>query len=225
MALIAAPWRAKAWIDGTRFRMRRTAFIARVRAHAFWQRAQVRIDIADDIQLGRGVQVTAAPRTTNVISVGPRCSIGDRVLISLNGGHVDIGDWVDIRQDAVFRVAGRLTLEGRNMMQPAVMVHCEEAVTLRRLSMLGERVTIVDSAHYFTGPDDPFVDNVKTGRVELGYNTWIGAKATIGRNVTVGHHSIVAANSLLLIDVPAGHLASGVPATVGRRVYGGDGDL
>jgi maltose O-acetyltransferase len=73
--------------------------------------------------------------------------------------------------------------------------------------------------HFFTGPDDSFLDNVKTGPIEVGYNAWIGANVTIGRNVTVGHHSIVAANSLLLRDVPPGHLASGVPAAPVREVW------
>jgi acetyltransferase-like isoleucine patch superfamily enzyme len=224
MAITALPWRAKAWIERARHRSRRTAFIVRLRTHAFWQRATVDIDLATDIKIARGVRVTLAPRTTNVIRVGPHCAIAERVLIMLDGGHVELADWVELRRDVILTVAGRLTFEGRNLLQPGVSIHCDEAVTLRRLVMVGDRTTIVDSTHYFTEPDDPFVDNLKTGPVELGYNTWVGAKATIGRNVTVGHHSIVAANSLLLIDVPDGHLASGVPATVVRRVYGSTTD-
>ena len=218
MRLTALPWVVKRRVDLTQFSLRRMTFIARTRTHAFWQRSTVDIDLARDVKLGRGVRATIDTRTHNVLRVGPNCTIGDRVLLVLKGGRIEMADWVEIRRDVVLTVAGRLSFGGHNTLQPAVGIHCDESVVIGRMVGIGERTTIVDSAHFFTGPDDWMADNLKTAPIEIGYHAWIGAKATIGKNVTIGDHSVVAANALVLDDVPEGHLASGVPAVVVRPV-------
>ena len=199
-------------------RLRLASLRARIKIVAAWQRAEIRVDVAPNVKVGKDVRLTVTPRTRNRICIGPRSSLGDRTLLALDGGEIVLGDLVDIRRDVVFTVSGRLSMEGRNLVQPGVAIHCDDAVTLRRMAAIGERTTIIDSVHYFTAPDDWMLDNVRTGAIDIGRNTWVGAKVTIGRNVTVGDYSVVAANALLLIDVPSGHLASGVPATVVRPV-------
>jgi acetyltransferase-like isoleucine patch superfamily enzyme len=218
MRLTGLPWLAKRRFEQTQYRVRRAAFIARIRVHAFWQRSSVELDLAPDLKLGKEVRATVAPRTRNVIRIGPNCIVGERMLFVLGGGHIEFGDWVEIRRDTVFTVAGRLVLEGKNVLQPGIAIHCDESVVVRRMVGIGERATIVDSAHYFTGPDDWMGDNLKTGPIEIGYNAWLGAKVTVGRNVTVGHHAVVAANALVVEDMPPGYLATGVPAAPVRRI-------
>lgn len=218
MRLTGLPWRAKRNFDQTLYRARRAAFMTRVRVQSFWQRSSVEFDLAPDIKLGRDVRATVAPRTRNLIRVGPNSIIGDRVLFVMGGGQIELGDWVEIRRDAVLTIAGRLVMKGKNIVQPAVGIHCDESVIVGRMCGIGERTTIVDSAHYFTGPDDWMGDNLKTGPIEIGYNAWLGAKVTVGRNVSIGHHAVIAANALVVDDVPPGYLASGVPAEPVRRI-------
>lgn len=195
------------------WRWRRAALLARLRTHAFWKRAEVTVDIAPDLVLGRGVRIGLTPRSRNVIRIGRGCSLGDRTLLALDNGEILLGDWVDIRRDAFFRVSGRLVFEGRHMLQPGIAIHCDGEITLKPLASLGDRVTLADSVHFYTEPDVWGIDNLKTGHIVLGYNVMVFANATIGRNVTMGDHSALAASSLLLTDLPAGHMATGVPAT------------
>jgi acetyltransferase-like isoleucine patch superfamily enzyme len=211
-------WMLKEQLDWVPSRLRRQAFILCARAHAVWQRADIRIEVAKDVRFGKAVRASLTPRTRNVLTIGPRCSLGERTLFVMKGGEIVLGDWVDIRRDSILTVAGRLYMEGQNVLQPGIGIHCDEAVTLRRMASIGERTTIIDCVHYFSTPDEFFADNVKTGSIELGYNSWIGAQVTVGRNVTVGDFAVVAANALVLDDVPSGHLASGVPATIVRPV-------
>jgi len=211
-------WQLRDWIQARSSSARRAAFIARVRAHAFWQRSEVHLDLAPSVKIGPRVRVSVAARTTNVISLGSFTSIGESTLLDLDGGEVHMGEWVDVRRGVVLTVSGTLSIEGHNLLQPAVYIHCDDRVTLKPMASLGDRATLVDSVHYFSAPEDSFLDNVKTGSIELGLNAWVGVKATIGRNVTVGDYAVVAANSLVLEDVPAGHLAAGVPAKVVRPV-------
>jgi carbonic anhydrase/acetyltransferase-like protein (isoleucine patch superfamily) len=211
-------WLAKTGADRARWSTRRLAFLARIHIEAFSKRADVTVDVAPDAKIGAGVRAKLTRGSRNIIRIGPGSSLGERTLLELDGGEVLLGDLVDIRRDGVFTVSGTLVLEGRNMLQAGMAIHCDDRVTIKRMAIIGERTTIVDSAHYFTTPDEWILDNVKTGPVEIGYNVWIGSKVTIGRHVTIGDFAIVAGNALVVTDVPSGHLASGVPAKIVREV-------
>jgi acetyltransferase-like isoleucine patch superfamily enzyme len=211
-------WLVKHGVDRTPSRIRRRLLLARIHVHAFWQRSAIDVQIAPTAKIGKDVRVALTARTHNVLHIGPHSSLGDRVLINLNGGSILLEDWVDLRRDSVLTVAGTVTMDGLNVLQPGIGIHCDESITLKRMASVGERTTIIDCVHYYSAPDEFFGDNVRTGPIVIGYNAWIGANVTVGRNVSIGDFSVVAGNALLLNDVPSGHLASGVPAQVVRPV-------
>lgn len=208
--------RAKAWerpVTRRVARARRDAFVARLRAQAVWHGCDLDLDVADDVRLGRDVRVVLQPRTRNVLRIAPGCTLGDRVLVLLKGGSVELGPRCDVRRDVVLNVSGRLELRADNILSWGDSVHCSEAVVLERYAAASERVTIADSSHFHTGPDDFFYHNVKTGPVTIGANTWLCTGAVITRGARVGAQCVVAANSVVSGAVPDAHLASGVPAT------------
>jgi acetyltransferase-like isoleucine patch superfamily enzyme len=94
------------------------------------------------------------------------------------------------------------------------VIHCSNSVTIAPLAGLAEQVTIADSSHYFTTPDQHFWHNVRVGSVSVGYNTWICPKVTLARGAAVGAHCIIGSNSVVVGVVPDGSLASGVPAEI-----------
>ena len=198
--------------------VRRAALLARVRVSALWHRAIVELDVADDVQVGRGVQVTVEPRTANVLRIASETRLDERVLIMLKGGEVRIGQGCLLRRGTILNVAGRLEIGDGNLLSWSSYIHCSDSVRLDRLVVLAEQVTISDSSHYFTEPDEFVYHNVRTAPVLIGANTWLCPKATVTRGVAVGSHCIIASNSVVHRDVPPGHLASGVPATTVRAL-------
>jgi acetyltransferase-like isoleucine patch superfamily enzyme len=192
---------------------RRRAFLARIRLAAEMAHATVELRIADDVQIGRGVRVTFEPWSRNALHIGPRGSLGDRVLIQLKGGTIRLGDLVEIRRDCVLNVAGNLVVEGDTPISWGSVIHCSSDITLHRMVGLAEQVTLADSSHYFTEPDEHFWHNVRTGSIEIGRNTWVCPKVTVTRDATIGSHCIIGAGSVVVGDIPDGSLASGVPAT------------
>jgi acetyltransferase-like isoleucine patch superfamily enzyme len=189
-----------------------------VRLAAIWYRSEAAVSIAPGVALGRRVRIIVSPASRSSLTVGAGSLIGDGVQIVLSGGQALLGEKVDIRQGSRIVVAGRLDLAGSNVLQAGCSLHCDERITVAPLAVLSEYVTVVDSAHHYTTPEEWILDNVRTSPVSIGFNAWVGAKATIARGVRIGDHAIVAANSLVRSDVPDGHLASGVPATVDRPV-------
>jgi acetyltransferase-like isoleucine patch superfamily enzyme len=192
--------------------------LLRLRLDALWYRSAASVSIAPDVALGRGVRIIVSPGSRSVLRVGSGALVGDDVQIVLEGGQALIGKKVDIRRGSRLVVGGLLQLVGPNVLQAGCSIHCHERITIAPLAVLSEYLTVVDSVHHFTTPDEWVLDNVQTAPISIGYNVWVGAKATISRGVCIGEHSIVAANSLVTNDVPAGHLASGVPAKVVRPV-------
>lgn len=198
---------------------RRAAFIARMKLQAAWNGASVEVDVAPDVRFGRDIAITVWPGSRNSVRIGPGSRIGDRVLFILNDGRIDLGDRVEVRRDTTFMMwGGSLELAGENILSWGNVIHCATSIRLGRMTSTNEFVTIVDSSHYFTTPDEFFYHNTKTGPIEVGINTWICSKATLARNAKVGDHCIIAGNSVITGEVPSGYLASGVPAQLVREL-------
>ncbi|MFY9588471.1 MAG: acyltransferase [Actinomycetota bacterium] len=197
-------------IDGALFAVRRAKVIARLKALAAWNGSTVDVDIAPDVQFGRDIDITVWPGSHNIVKIGPGCTIGHRTMIFLNGGALLLGDRIEVRRDVIFMLwGGTLEIAGENVLSWGSVYHCADAIRIGRFSIFGEWSTIVDSSHVYTEPDAAVVHNTKTGPVEIGYNTWVCAKAIIGRNSKVGDHCIVAGNAVVTGEVPSGHIASG----------------
>jgi acetyltransferase-like isoleucine patch superfamily enzyme len=191
---------------------RRAALIARIRLLALWHRSTVEIDLAPDLRLGKQLRVTIDPNTKNVLKIGPRSYLGDRVVFLLRGGEILLGPETGLRHDVLLNVSGRLVLVERNVLSWGCVLHCAEAVTFEKQAGAADLATIADSTHYFTEPMAYFYNNVRTAPIVIGANTWICPRASVVMGVTVGDHCIIGSNSVVTRDVPSGHMASGVPA-------------
>lgn len=85
--------------------------------------------------------------------------------------------------------------------------------------LTGRWVTITDNSHgetdYDTLLQPPLMRLVTSkGPVIIGKDVWIGDKATILPNVTIGDGAVIAANSVVTKDVPAYSVVAGNPAKV-----------
>jgi acetyltransferase-like isoleucine patch superfamily enzyme len=200
-------------------RARRALLVARARAAAAWHRCELEIDVAPDVLVGRDVRIELARDTTNRIRIGAGSRLGDRVLLRMIGGSVELGRDVEIRRDTVLNLGGGLLEIGDgSILSWSCRVHCAEHVRLEEIVGVAEDVTIADSTHFFTEPDRFFYDNTRTAPISIGTNTWLCPKVTVTSGAKIGSHCIVAAGSVVIDDVPEGHLASGVPISVTRPI-------
>ncbi|HZE14601.1 MAG TPA: acyltransferase [Mycobacterium sp.] len=206
-----------------RWQVRRSSLVARLRLSAWWNRASLDLDVARDVRLGRGLRFAITQRSTNTLCIGERCKIGDDVRVELRGGALRLGPDVDIRMRCMFGVGGDVSISGRNILQPGASLHCDLSIAVGYGSSLGEYCTVIDSSHRFDGPNDWWVQNIAVAPVAIGGDSWIGAKATICKGVVIGEGAVVSGNSLVVRDVPARHVASGVPATTVRPLTGDAG--
>jgi acetyltransferase-like isoleucine patch superfamily enzyme len=77
---------------------------------------------------------------------------------------------------------------------------------------VGPDVYITDSNHSTTTSSNRRVSPMEVGRVVIGDRCWIGAKAVILKDVTLGEYCVVAAGAVVTKSFPARSLVAGVPA-------------
>lgn len=199
--------------------LRRIWLLLRLRALAWRQEATLELDIPRGVRVGRGIRLEVGRKTRTSVRIHPSSTLGDDIRLRLRGGSITMGPRVDIRAGVVLNVGGGdLWFEGPNNLAWSVTIHCAESVRLERFAHVAEYSTIVDSSHFYTSPDTWSFHNTRTAPVVLGVDVWVCPKSTVTSGVTIGDHTIVGANSVVVKDAPSGVLLSGVPATVVREL-------
>ena len=78
-------------------------------------------------------------------------------------------------------------------------------------SLIGQQVVMATLDHDL---DPEHRQDMFPGPIRIGRNVWVGAHATILRNVTIGDGAVVAAGAVVTRDVPPNTVVAGVPAKV-----------
>jgi acetyltransferase-like isoleucine patch superfamily enzyme len=195
-----------------RIETRLKVWILKVRLRAVATGSLVVVDVDPSVRLGRRVGVQFDRGTSNRLSIGPRTLLRDDVLLQLRGGTIEIGPDCDVREACRLNVAGRLVLEGRNVLGWACTVHCMESVRLAQMASCSEYVTIVDSRHFHSRDGAWFYSNSESKPVEIGRNVWLASKCTVIMGAQIGADSLVAANSVVGGVVNPETVVAGIPA-------------
>ena len=219
MTPIVRAVRANQWrVTGASRWLRLKILIARVKLQAKWVSSIVHLNLAADLQLGSGIRMRVWPNTETTVKIGPMSRIGDNVLFDLRGGELIAGVRTDIRAQCSVSFDGKLVLDGENTISYGCVLHCGESVHLGYAAIMAEYSSVADSTHFHTTPDYPVGENVKFAPIEIGRNTFICPRVSVGRGVTIGPWSVIGPSSVVANDIPTGVFASGVPAKVVRSL-------
>lgn len=94
-----------------------------------------------------------------------------------------------------------------------------DLIRIRDYTLTAIDCKFIGSTHIVDNPEMPYLTTGTTAsdRIDIGVNCFIGAGATILGNVTIGHGSVVGANTLVREDVPPFSLVLGHPGKIVRR--------
>lgn len=95
-----------------------------------------------------------------------------------------------------------------------------QSVTIGKNVLFASNVLVTDSDHLVEPGGLPVTRNPKliTRPVRIEDNCWIGQNAVILKGVTIGHDSIVGANTVVTRDVPPCSVVAGNPARIIRTI-------
>lgn len=199
---------------------RRGVFLTRLRLSARLRGVALELRVGRNFVVGKGVKAELGGRRV-LLEIGDDVTFADRVRFMLVDAEVRLGAGSALKRECLIHVfGGRFTLDGMCGLSQRCVVHCAEEITIAKWTVVSEYATLVDSLHAV--PTAPVERNwlrdeaaVEKAPIRIGSHVFVGAKATILKGVTIGECSIVAANSLVMADVPPLTMAIGVPA---RRI-------
>lgn len=134
-----------------------------------------------------------------------------KVFNKKGGGSLIFGDKVSLYQKVgLFLDSPESTIRigDNSFLNRRTEVMCRKSVTIGKNCAISWDVVITDTDYHS-------IDGRETTKpVEIGDNVWIGSRSTILKGVKIGNGAVVAANSVVTKDVPAGALVAGNPAKV-----------
>ena len=97
------------------------------------------------------------------------------------------------------------------------VIAAQQQIILGQRVMCGANVTITDADRH---PLDPAArargEGGATAPIQIGDDVWLGMNVLVLKGVQIGAGAVVAANSVVVSDIPPGCLAGGQPAKVLR---------
>lgn len=98
-------------------------------------------------------------------------------------------------------------------------ITCAQKIEIGEGLLTGRFVLITDNGHGKSSVDETDIPPIlrlihSYGPIKIGKNVWIGDKATILPNVTIGNGAVIAANAVVTKDIPAYAIAAGCPAKI-----------
>lgn len=98
-------------------------------------------------------------------------------------------------------------------------ISCNNFIEIGENVLIGRNVFIGDNIHNYKQIDYPILrqDLSKGGKIVIEDDCWIGTGVCILKNVVIGKHSIIGANSVVTKNVPPYSVSVGLPAQVIKR--------
>lgn len=149
------------------------------------------------------------------ITIGDGTAFGENVFLTAWTSYNCIADGKTAKQTFTPHIViGRNCHFGYNN-----HITATNNITIGNNILTGKWVTITDNSHGEITIEEMDLDPLKRpifskGSVTIGNNVWIGDKATILPNVTIGDGAVIAANSVVTKDIPPYSVAAGNPAKI-----------
>ena len=145
------------------------------------------------------------------VSIGNGSSLGERAVVTA---------WDCYEND---RFTPEITIGDNTSIGADCHITAINKVLIGNDVLTGKKITITDNSHGTTTADQIDIPPVKRRLVSVGPviiedNVWIGDKATILPGVHIGRGAIIAANSVVTCNVPAGCVVGGVPAKIIKKM-------
>ena len=156
-----------------------------------------KIYIGDNVVIDDNCCLDAKGTTNRGIELANGVFLGRNTILSCKNGDIELDEQANI---------------GFN-----VEVFSAARVRIGRRVLVAAYTYLVGGDHLFDRTDIPVLAQGRTARgIEVDDNAWLGAHVVVTDGARVGRDAIVGAGAVVIGEVPAFHIAAGVPAKVIR---------
>lgn len=172
--------------------------------------------VLNGVRYGRGLKCFNSVPVLLINRHSGLVTIGNNVIFNSYTGH----SWYS---KCKLVVLGNASLSiGDNSGMNGVMVYCSQEIRIGKYVKIGGGTRITDSNHhsldYKTRRTSEDFKCVKSAPVIIGDDVFIGANCYIGKGVSIGDRSIVAAGSVVVKSIQADEIWGGNPAKFIKKI-------
>ena len=166
-----------------------------------------------------GVNVTL--RHPHKIFIGDRVVIDDACCLDAKGTDnrgLTIGSGVFVGRNTILSCKnGDITIEDRANIGFNCEVFSASRVRVGKDALMAAYTYLVGGDHLFDRVDIPVLQQGRTARgIDVGDGVWLGTHVVVTDGSTIGRDAIIGAGAVVVGDIPAYAIATGIPARVTR---------
>jgi acetyltransferase-like isoleucine patch superfamily enzyme len=115
---------------------------------------------------------------------------------------------------------GELTIGYNLNLNQYSRIVCKRKISIGDNVLIARFVSILDHDHHYEGTGENFkiTREYVSDEISIGNNVWLGDKVTVVKGVRIGNNVIVAANSVVVKDVPDNVIVAGIPAKIIKEI-------
>ncbi|MDB5145724.1 MAG: hypothetical protein JWQ66_4437 [Mucilaginibacter sp.] len=169
-----------------------------------WQLGN-RLETKGAFFISRKANVNVTTPTARFITYGMYINDFTQINLSGNNAYLFTGRETTINRFCNFNIwEGKLIIGNNVLFNNYCSVNCMEEIRIGDDTWIGEGVRFYDHNHHYADPATPFSrQGMRTGKIEIGRNCWIGSNTVILQSVSIGDNCIIGANNLIYKSVPA----------------------
>ncbi|MEM6633826.1 MAG: acyltransferase [Bacteroidota bacterium] len=162
------------------------------------------------VQLGKEITFMGSPYVRrsplSSISIGDKCRFRSDSTSNLVG--VNRRCLLNTHKEgAIIKIGKRSGFSG-------VVISAMERVEIGDNLLCGANVLITDFDFHYVDPTKRHIPGSKSAPVIIEDNVWLGINTVVLKGVRIGENSVIAANSLVIKDIPPNVIAGGNPCKV-----------
>ena len=157
-----------------------------------------RIRIGDDVVVDDHCLLDAKGDGHEGITIGSGVFIGRNTILSCKSGDIVLGDGTNIGFNCEIFSASRVRV-GKDI-------------------LIAAYTYLVGGDHLYDRTDIPVLQQGRTAKgIDVGDGTWLGTHVVVTDGSTIGRDAIIGAGAVVVGEIPAFSIATGIPAKVTRN--------
>ncbi len=142
-----------------------------------------------------------------------RAVVGMGVIIGRDCWINPVEEWQGKKFDSQLKIGSNSAIMGGTQLSVVKRIEIGQRV------LIGRGSVIADHIHDYTALDYPLdIAPLTKGRsIMIGDDVFLGVNCAVAPGTSIGRHSFVGANSVIIRDIPSYCMAAGNPAVIIRR--------